>query len=37
MQFIRYKPAAVLIDTDGKARYIKEVDDLATVNYKESK
>ncbi|AKF24408.1 diaminopimelate decarboxylase [Sulfurovum lithotrophicum] len=35
MQFIRYKPAVVLIDTEGKARLIKEVDDLATVNYKE--
>lgn len=35
MQFIRYKPAAVLIDMDGKAHCIKEVDDLATVNYKE--
>ncbi len=35
MQFIRYKPAVVLIDSDGKDRCIKEVDDLATVNYKE--
>jgi len=35
MQFIRYKPAVVLIDKDGEARAIKEVDDLATVNYKE--
>ena len=35
MQFIRYKPAAVLIDTEGTPRLIKEVDDLATVNYKE--
>jgi len=35
MQFIRYKPAVVLIDKEGKPRYIKEVDDLATVNYKE--
>ncbi|HIP20239.1 MAG TPA: diaminopimelate decarboxylase [Sulfurimonas sp.] len=35
MQFIRYKPAAVLIDRGGKARCIKEVDDLATINYKE--
>ena len=35
MQFIRYKPAVVLIDKNGKARCIKEVDDLATVNYKE--
>ena len=35
MQFIRYKPAAVLIDTEGVPRVIKEVDDLATVNYKE--
>jgi len=37
MQFIRYKPAAVLIDTEGKARLIKDVDDLSTVNYKEVK
>ena len=35
MQFIRYKPAVVLIDTNSKVRVIKEVDDLATVNYKE--
>ena len=35
MQFIRYKPAVVMIDTDGEARVIKDVDDLATVNYKE--
>ena len=35
MQFIRYRPAVVLIDKDGEARAIKEVDDLATVNYKE--
>lgn len=35
MQFIRYKPAAVLIDKQGNASCIKEVDDLATVNYKE--
>jgi len=35
MQFIRYKPAVILIDKEGKPRYIKEVDDLATVNYKE--
>ncbi len=35
MQFIRYKPAVVLIDKEGEARYIKEVDDLATINYKE--
>jgi diaminopimelate decarboxylase len=35
MQFIRYKPAVVLIDNNSKARFIKEVDDLATVNYKE--
>ena len=35
MQFIRYKPAVVLIDTKGEARLIKETDDLATVNYKE--
>ena len=35
MQFIRYKPAVVLIDKDGNDKLIKEVDDLATVNYKE--
>jgi diaminopimelate decarboxylase len=35
MQFIRYKPAVVLIDKDGKSRCIKQIDDLATVNYKE--
>ena len=35
MQFIRYKPAVVMIDTNGTPRLIKEVDDLATVNYKE--
>jgi diaminopimelate decarboxylase len=35
MQFIRYKPAVVLINTEGKARLIKETDDLATINYKE--
>ena len=35
MQFIRYKPAVVLIDNDGSHRVIKDVDDLATVNYKE--
>ena len=35
MQFIRYKPAVVLIDKEGNDKLIKEVDDLATVNYKE--
>ncbi len=35
MQFIRYKPAVVLIDLDGKARYIKKADDLETVNHQE--
>jgi diaminopimelate decarboxylase len=35
MQFIRYKPAVVLIDKSGNPRVIKEVDDLETVNYKE--
>lgn len=35
MQFIRYKPAVVLLDKNGGHRLIKEVDDLATVNYKE--
>jgi len=35
MQFIRYKPAVVLIDTEGNPKLIKAVDDLETVNYKE--
>jgi diaminopimelate decarboxylase len=35
MQFIRYKPAVVMIDNDGSHRLIKDVDDLSTVNYKE--
>jgi diaminopimelate decarboxylase len=35
MQFIRYKPAVVLVEKDGSTRCIKEVDDLATVNHKE--
>ncbi len=35
MQFIRYKPAVVLIDTEGHPKLIKAVDDLETVNYKE--
>lgn len=35
MQFIRYKPAVVMIDNDGSHRLIKEIDDLATVTYKE--
>ncbi len=35
MQFIRYKPAVILIDKEGEPRVIKEVDDLETVNYKE--
>ena len=35
MQFIRYKPAVVLIDKEGNHRVIKEIDDLATVNHKE--
>ena len=35
MQFIRYKPAVVLIDADGKDRLIKEVDDLESINFKE--
>ncbi len=35
MQFIRYKPAVVLIDNDSNIKVIKEVDDLETVNYKE--
>ncbi|SFV74601.1 Diaminopimelate decarboxylase [hydrothermal vent metagenome] len=35
MQFIRYQPAVVMIDTDGEARIIKNADDLETVTYKE--
>ena len=35
MQFIRYRPAVVLIDNNNQARVIKEVDDLATINFKE--
>jgi diaminopimelate decarboxylase len=35
MQFIRYKPAVVLIDNNGNVKVIKEVDDLETVNFKE--
>ena len=35
MQFIRYKPAVVLITKNGEAKLIKEIDDLATINYKE--
>jgi diaminopimelate decarboxylase len=35
MQFIRYKPAVVLIDDVGKPRLIKAIDDLNTVADKE--
>lgn len=35
MQFIRYKPAVVLIEAEAQIRLIKEADDLETVNYKE--
>lgn len=35
MQFIRYKPAVVLIDLESNVKVIKEVDDLDTVNFKE--
>jgi diaminopimelate decarboxylase len=35
MQFIRYKPAVVLIDTHSTVKLIKESDDLATVTAKE--
>jgi len=35
MQFIRYKPAVVLIDKESNVKVIKEVDDLETVNFKE--
>jgi len=37
MQFIRYKPAVVLIKKDGQTELIKEIDDLETVNFKEKK
>lgn len=37
MQFIRYKPAVVLIDNSSHARAIKESDDLETVTHKEVK
>ncbi|ADV46785.1 alanine racemase [Nitratifractor salsuginis] len=35
MQFIRYRPAAVLIDKERNVHLIKEPDDLETINYKE--
>jgi diaminopimelate decarboxylase len=35
MQFIRYKPAVVLIEDDSKVRLIKEPDALETINHKE--
>lgn len=35
MQFIRYKPAVVLIDKEGISRVIKEIDDLETITFKE--
>ena len=35
MQFIRYKPAVVLIGTNNNVKVIKEIDDLETINYKE--
>ena len=34
MQFIRYKPAVVLIE-DGQARLIKKIDNLETINFRE--
>jgi len=37
MQFIRYKPAVVMIYKDRSHKVIKELDDLDTVNYKEVK
>lgn len=36
MQFIRYKPAVVLIDTNYNPRIIKDVDNLQTVNFRET-
>ena len=35
MQFIRYKPAVVLIDNNGKTKLIKKIDNLETVNFRE--
>lgn len=35
MQFIRYKPAVVLINEQGEDKLIKDSDDLSTINYKE--
>ncbi|MDQ1339136.1 MAG: diaminopimelate decarboxylase [Campylobacterota bacterium] len=37
MQFIRYRPAVVLIDNNSNAHLIREGDDLSAVNYKEKK
>ncbi len=35
MQFIRYRPAVVMIDNEGNDLLIREMDDLEAVNYKE--
>jgi len=35
MQFIRYRPAVVLIDKEQNVHIIKEAEDLETVNHKE--
>jgi diaminopimelate decarboxylase len=35
MQFIRYRPATVLIDNDKNVHLLKEADDLSAVNYGE--
>ena len=35
MQFIRYRPATVMIDNDGEVHLLKEADDLDAVNYGE--
>ncbi|AEI35890.1 alanine racemase [Francisella salina] len=35
MQFIRYKPAVILIDKNSQPHVIKEVDNLETVNFRE--
>lgn len=35
MQFIRYRPAVVMIDSEGNPKLIKDKDDLETINYKE--
>jgi diaminopimelate decarboxylase len=36
MQFIRYKPAVVMIDNNSNPRVIKDVDNLQAVNFRET-